>query len=128
MLWDSWWNVWRCRSLPKRRRVASGSSLKRAADVAGAWTKQPIESLEDRRLLSAGDLDPGFSENGMVTTHVGAANSSTNGVVIDGDGKIVVAGTAIDGTNDGSTGDPRRSVWELRKTVEVEATAWPGAA
>ena len=28
----------------------------------------------------------------------------------------------------GSTGDPGRSVWELRKTVEVEVTAWPGAA
>ena len=28
----------------------------------------------------------------------------------------------------GSTGDPRRSVWELRKTVEVEVTAWQGAA
>ncbi len=28
----------------------------------------------------------------------------------------------------GSTGDPGRSVWELRKTVEVEVTAWQGAA
>ena len=28
----------------------------------------------------------------------------------------------------GSTGDPGRSVLELRKTVEVEVTAWQGAA
>ncbi|MCX7418081.1 MAG: hypothetical protein NT013_00905 [Planctomycetia bacterium] len=42
MLWDSWLNVWQGRSLPKRRRVASGSSLKRAADVAS-------RSRSDRR-------------------------------------------------------------------------------
>ena len=30
--------------------------------------------------------------------------------------------------NEGSTGDPGRSVLELRKTVEVEVTAWQGAA
>ena len=56
MLWDSWWNVWRGRSLPQRRRVASGASLKPAADVAGAWTTQRVEPLEDRVVLTAGDL------------------------------------------------------------------------
>ena len=53
MLWDSWGNVWRGRSLPKRRRVASGASLKRAADVAGAWSPEREETLEDRMLLRA---------------------------------------------------------------------------
>ncbi len=89
MLWDSWWNVWRGRSLPKRRRVASGSSLKRAADVAGAWSKQPIESLEDRRLLSAGDLDQTFGSAGKITV---AAAGSANGIAVQDDGKIVVVG------------------------------------
>ena len=47
MWWDSWGKVWRGRSLPQRRRVASGASRMRAADVAGAWTTQRVETLED---------------------------------------------------------------------------------
>ena len=96
MLWDSWLNVWRGRSLPKRRRVASGSSLKRAADVAGAWSKQPIESLEDRVLLTgAGALDPTFGSNGMeiVAGFYSPDNGEDASVMIAQDGKIVVAAT-----------------------------------
>ncbi len=92
MLWNSWWNVWPGRSLPNRRRAVSGSPLKRSADVAGSWSKQRIESLEDRVLLSAGDLDPSFGTNGSVTTSFGASPGGANHVAIDPNGRIIVVG------------------------------------
>ncbi|MFM9965303.1 MAG: hypothetical protein ACKV2Q_29305 [Planctomycetaceae bacterium] len=95
MLWDSWWNVWRGRSLPKRRRVASGSSLERAADVAGAWSNRRAERLEDRLLLTAeGGLDPAFGNAGKVTSDFNA--ESANDIVIQEDGRIVVVGGTVE--------------------------------
>src|SRR4051812_43129268 len=50
------------------------------------------EPLEDRRLLSAGDLDPTFGVGGKVTTDITTSiYNSGQQSVIQPDGKIVVA-------------------------------------
>ena len=61
------------------------------------------ESLENRVLLSAGELDPTFGDGGLVTTDIGIRKSADfaghNMVAIQADGKIVTAGTAeVSGT------------------------------
>src|SRR5713226_2372800 len=54
-----------------------------------------LELLESRTLLSAGDLDPSFGVGGQVQTDF-PPNTSASGtaVVLQPDGKIVVAGSA----------------------------------
>ena len=55
-----------------------------------------LERLEDRALLSAGDLDLTFGDGGLVTTDIGAFPSSDFAydlAAVQADGKIVVAGT-----------------------------------
>src|SRR4051812_19498158 len=52
-----------------------------------------IESLESRRLLSAGDLDVTFAGNGKLTTDwsaAGATNDFVRDVAVQNDGKILV--------------------------------------
>ncbi len=76
-----------------------------------------LEGLEDRTLLSAGDLDPTFGTGGKVLTgFTGSLNDTASAVVREPDGKYVVAGTssgsagfslalarcAADGVGDGS--------------------------
>jgi uncharacterized delta-60 repeat protein len=64
-----------------------------------------IESLEDRRLLSAGVLDPTFGGNGMVTTNFSPPDSFDQawdvaaypGASAGADGKIVAVGTSVTG-------------------------------
>ena len=60
----------------------------------------PLEVLEDRRLLSAGDLDTTFGIGGLVTTNLGTQNASYDYAVAvyhnegaANEGKIVAAGT-----------------------------------
>jgi uncharacterized delta-60 repeat protein len=51
--------------------------------------------LEDRTLLSPGDLDPTFGQGGLVTTSfpdVSLVNSSAQSVAVQPDGRLVVAG------------------------------------
>src|SRR5437667_701031 len=48
------------------------------------------EQLEERTLLAAGDLDPSFHGNGLLTTNLGAV--LINKVAVQADEKIVVAG------------------------------------
>ena len=55
----------------------------------------------------------GFGTSGVVTTSVGAGNSSASGLVEQADGKLVAAGVASNGTNTdfalvryGATGTP----------------------
>jgi uncharacterized delta-60 repeat protein len=54
-----------------------------------------LEALEDRRLLSAGALDPTFGSGGLVTSAL-ASSADTKGMAIQSDGKIVVTGWAAD--------------------------------
>src|SRR5437773_12431103 len=55
------------------------------------------EPLETRRLLSTGDLDPGFGGDGRVVADIGAGEH-VDAVAVQDDGKLVVAG-AVDGVS-----------------------------
>jgi uncharacterized delta-60 repeat protein len=51
------------------------------------------------RYTSAGVLDNTFGTGGMVITNASSSNDELNGVIVDGNGKIVVAGRAYNGSN-----------------------------
>ncbi len=55
-----------------------------------------LEPLEQRVLLSAGDLDPTFGVGGLVTTDFGSSEAALS-VAVQTDGKIVVAGSSDQG-------------------------------
>src|SRR5262249_22832409 len=58
------------------------------------------EVLEDRRLLSAGDFDPTFGTGGKFTATFGHGGDAAEAMVVQPDGKIVLAGyTEISGGN-----------------------------
>lgn len=57
-----------------------------------------VESLEARCLLSAGDLDLSFGVGGIVTTSFAVASVQSTSLALQGDGKILVAGTTLDNT------------------------------
>jgi uncharacterized delta-60 repeat protein len=56
--------------------------------------------LEDRTLLSAGQLDPAFGAGGLVTTSFPGGSADARSVAIQDDGSLVVAGT-VGGTRFG---------------------------
>lgn len=91
----------------------------------GSFHARPLhfESLEPRRLLAAGDLDPTFGIGGKVTTDFANGNDRAFAVAIQDDGKVIVVGTVgssripddfalarynVDGTLDVSFGDDGR--------------------
>ncbi|MFM9965933.1 MAG: delta-60 repeat domain-containing protein [Planctomycetaceae bacterium] len=76
-------------SLRRRLRSVKWAKTRRNAS-SGTRRQAPafVESLEDRCLLAAGNLDPTFGAGGLVTTGFEARS-----VAIQSDGKIVVAGT-----------------------------------
>ena len=58
-----------------------------------ATPRFPVESLESRRLLSAGDLDLSFGGDGKVTTDLSGSQLEEGwAVAVQGDDKVVVAG------------------------------------
>lgn len=52
-----------------------------------------LELLEDRCLLSAGDLDPTFGAGGIVVTDLGSTSDTTSDLALQADGKVVVLGS-----------------------------------
>ena len=50
------------------------------------------------RYTSAGELDTSFGTGGKVTTAIGSDNDQANAVAIDGNGRIVLAGYATEGS------------------------------
>jgi uncharacterized delta-60 repeat protein len=52
------------------------------------------ESLENRMLLSFGDLDSRFSGDGVVTLNFQGGFDNAHGVAVQGDGKVIVVGDA----------------------------------
>ena len=56
------------------------------------------------RYDASGSLDPTFGSGGIVTTQVGAGNSSVTGLVLQPDGKIVADGDAVNGSSLGVPG------------------------
>ena len=80
-----------------RRMCPSRWSARRRASWSASGASAAVESLESRCLLSAGDLDLSFGVAGRVTTSIGTQETggSTHQVAIQSDGKIVVAGPAL---------------------------------
>jgi uncharacterized delta-60 repeat protein len=83
----------------RRRGSRSESTLVVGALLALATTMISTASADPTHQVplvtdGAGDLDPTFGENGMVTTDVGPDGDSANAIAIQPDGKIVVAGEA----------------------------------
>src|SRR5438270_1585863 len=60
-----------------------------------------VEALEQRRLLSAGQLDPSFGAGGIALNDLGSGGSAFgNAMALQADGKVLVAGKVR-----GTTGD-----------------------
>jgi uncharacterized delta-60 repeat protein len=78
-----------------------GSLFDRSAPrrVGRRHSKSRLEVLETRTLLSAGALDPTFSVDGLQTTAIGSTEDVAAGVVIQSDGKIIVAGSSHNGSS-----------------------------
>src|SRR4051812_14217509 len=58
-------------------------------------SKFNIEELEQRTLLSAGQLDPTFGTRGVAQFSLGGVNSVT-AMTVQKDGKVLVAGSEAD--------------------------------
>ena len=67
--------------------------------VAGSSNNGSNDDFAIARYNTDGSLDTGFSSDGMVTTAIGTGNDVGNSVAIQTDGKIVVAGNSIIGSN-----------------------------
>jgi uncharacterized delta-60 repeat protein len=81
------------------------SGTARAARRGRGSTHRPrLEALEDRTLLSPGDLDPTFGDGGLVTTNPspGTRGGGAAAVAVLSDGRLVVAGSADMGSSTGS--------------------------
>ena len=68
--------------------------------VAGYKDTGGAKDLAVLRYNSNGDLDTSFDTDGIVTTDLGATDELAKGVVIQADGKIVVAGYTDNGQDD----------------------------
>ena len=80
-----------------RRQFGSGTGAKsrrHGSDWTRRLTPAFVESLEDRCLLAAGDLDPSFGVGGKVVTAFERVSASGQSMAIQSDGKIVVAGSS----------------------------------
>ncbi|MGH7136725.1 MAG: hypothetical protein ACREHD_13365, partial [Pirellulales bacterium] len=75
----------------RRARRRTRSALSECLSARG-WICPPIELLEPRRLLAAGDIDTTFGNTGVVTTSFGSASSEVVALAVQPDGKIVAAG------------------------------------
>jgi uncharacterized delta-60 repeat protein len=81
--------VWR----PRNTVVARGDCKSAPGFRDGLFFRPELETLEDRMLLSAGDLDTTFGTGGKVLTDFGAGSINTvDMVAVQPDGKILVAG------------------------------------
>ena len=67
--------------------------------VAGYSGNSSFKDITVIRYNSDGSLDSSFDTDGKVVTGIGTSNSYANSVVIQSDGKIVVAGYSGNGTN-----------------------------
>jgi uncharacterized delta-60 repeat protein len=67
--------------------------------VAGVSGTFPNQDFMLARYHSYGALDSSFGTDGMVTTPLGSGNDHAASVVLQADGKIVLAGTSSNGSN-----------------------------
>ncbi len=100
MLFHSW--VHTLRSVLTRRRTKDRHGQTPLRRPLGRW-RPCLEALEDRTVPSiAGSLDPTFGAGGKVLTDFGGSLSNATSTAIQSDGKIVVAGTAVNSASDNS--------------------------
>src|SRR5436309_372857 len=88
----AWWRSVVEKTLASSRRSQRGGSRPRTRRLM-------LESLEERTLLNAGLPDPTFGAGGLVTTNFSYVGGN-NGVAVQADGKIVVAGISPAPTSD----------------------------
>ena len=74
-------------------------SLFSAACGAGAPPPQAVGPGTRASVRLAGQLDPTFGDGGKLTTDFGSTNEEARGVVVQPDGKILVAGSSFEGDN-----------------------------
>lgn len=67
--------------------------------VVAGYATFANKDIEVARYRPGGALDPDFGSGGLVGTAIGSGDEAANAVVIQPDGKIVVAGYADNGTN-----------------------------
>jgi uncharacterized delta-60 repeat protein len=95
-----------------------------------------LESLEDRCLLSAGDLDPTFGAGGLVRGRLAESYAQTAAALVQPDGKVLLAGDqggtdrdfvlvrlGLDGSPDPTFGDGGRVVTDFGETDVPSAIA-----
>jgi uncharacterized delta-60 repeat protein len=85
------------------------------------------------RLTTAGERDASFGTDGFVLRHIGSGNDSPNAIVLQADGRIVLAGHAVNaatsfdvalarfnanGTTDGSFGTGGAHVFDLFNSAD----------
>lgn len=84
-----------------RHRITNAPTKKANSRRGSARLRHTLEVLEDRRQLSAGQLDPSFGMGGIVSTDIGGPtpNEARAVVVSQADGRVVVVGNsgAIEG-------------------------------
>src|SRR5947209_11542911 len=88
--WHNNWMRWRSRHRHNGRS---------AVDCSKLYFRPQVERLEDRTLLSAGDLDPTFGVGGKVTTPFGTSDDQGQALVKQSDGRLVIAGYTRNGGN-----------------------------
>jgi uncharacterized delta-60 repeat protein len=68
--------------------------------VAGSSRNGSNDDFALARYTSDGSLDTTFSSDGKLTTAIGSSDDNATGVAVQSDGKIVVAGSSRNGSND----------------------------
>ena len=98
------------------------------AKFARCIRRLAIESLEERRVLAAGDLDTSFGSGGKLTFAFDSANTSTYATdVLSVNGKIVSAGSlgnAFGVSRLPSTRKTESSLADLSPTVTLAKVSW----
>jgi uncharacterized delta-60 repeat protein len=94
-MWPKFLSQWLARSGSTPRRRAP----RRRASFCRPVSRLRVEALEDRRLLSAGVLDPSFGNGaGYVTTSTSVSGDQATSVLIQPNGDIVAVGQAATST------------------------------
>jgi uncharacterized delta-60 repeat protein len=82
--------------------VVNSVALQADGKIVAAGSSYPFDNVEFAlaRYNTNGTLDTTFDGDGKLTTAIGTGTDSISGVALQADGKIVVAGSSFNGTND----------------------------
>ena len=67
--------------------------------VVGQYDNGAVKNIAVARYLPTGELDISFNDDGIFTHSIGSADTRARSLAIQGDGRIVVAGSANDGAD-----------------------------